>query len=433
MRIHGLGAIAAAICILSLTACGGGGGGSTVPPPVRSSAADAATAVPVAGSVTQSSDVSQGVTANAIEASVALDERGLLTAEIRGHGWRIRNEPVRYRFSEGRWTGVRYYQMLPDGSLRSASVSTDRARTVERAVASGDVWISSERIDIDELWDALYTGIPGTLNGVEGTLVCAGECDDSTPLSPPGEPAPEPETPGSGSPYSFDAETGFKFIRKTDAQNPPDDRDYLILGFWAHVPQKWLDENGASRKDEGFSAQFYKDIEYGFFVNGSDPFDQENIQPLTGTATYNGDAFALYIDTNINPRTGYGKEVGLEASVTLTAEFGSGSENGTVSGSIRNFQSPGYEPEYPDEPDGLATVPTALTLNNAPISDTHSGFFTGDTAMTFDGSRFAGKWGGQFYGNGEPDGNPGSAAGTFGAATGNGSKAIIGAFGAYKQ
>ena len=53
--------------------------------------------------------------------------------------------------------------------------------------------------------------------------------------------------------------------------------------------------------------------------------------------------------------------------------------------------------------------------------------------MTFDGSSFAGKWGGQFYGNGKADGKPGSAAGTFGAANADGSKTIIGVFGAHKQ
>ena len=90
--------------------------------------------------------------------------------------------------------------------------------------------------------------------------------------------------------------------------------------------------------DDGLSAQFYKEVEYGFCVNGSDSFEQANIGSITGNATYEGDGFAFYVDTNIDPATNVGKESLLGADVTLTANFGSGSENGTVSGSMRNFR-----------------------------------------------------------------------------------------------
>ena len=462
MRIHGLATAAAAICILFLTACGGGGSDSTrsdvggtpgagsggtpgqIPgggqAPVRSSVSIAATALPIAGSVTQSSDVSQGVTANTVEATVSLDSRGLLAADVSGKGWRIRNQAAWSRGREGAWTSAGFVQQQSDGAQRSVTVITDRAPTPDRAVASGDVWVSSVRYDEDGAWTALYDGMAGTLNGVEGTLFCAGDCEVSPVAvgapAVPGQPVPEPATPGSGDPFTFGGENGFRFIRKSDAQNAPADSDYLILGYWDRVPKRWLHDGIVcciDWDDEGFSLQYYADIEYGFFVNGSDPFEQSDIRSLVGTATYNGEAVALYVDTNIDPRLGYGKEAPLQADVTLTANFASGTQNGTVSGSIRNFQSLYYDPEYPDEPWGLARVPTALTLKSAPIGNSHSGFFVGDTAMTFDGSSFAGKWGGQFYGNGEADGRPGSAAGTFGAATSDGSKSILGGFGAYKR
>ena len=77
----------------------------------------------------------------------------------------------------------------------------------------------------------------------------------------------------------------------------------------------------------------------------------------------------------------------MRADVALTASFGGGSENGTVSGSMRNFQH--LDPEFADGIGELTTYPTELTLQSAQIGDSHSGFFTGDTAMTFDGSSFS--------------------------------------------
>ena len=72
-------------------------------------------------------------------------------------------------------------------------------------------------------------------------------------------------------------------------------------------------------------------------------------------------------------------------------------------------------------------------MGSAPIGNSHSGFFKGTASMRFDGSSFAGKWGGQFYANDKSHGMPGSIAGTFGAATAGGTKSVIGAFGAYKR
>ncbi len=99
-------ALAAIVSLLA--ACGGGGGGgpsnpaggNANPPPVRTGGQSAAaTATPVAGSVTQSSHVRDGVTADPVRASVSLDARGLLTADI-GSGtgdWRLRNLPAWFR------------------------------------------------------------------------------------------------------------------------------------------------------------------------------------------------------------------------------------------------------------------------------------------------------------------------------------------------
>ena len=471
MHVHHLAVVAATLSLLILAACGGGGSsrmteinsgtetpgdGSTqepghgdgvaAAPPVREGGhAKAATSLPIAGSITQSSDSIGGVTANSVEASISLGSKGLLTADVRGVDWRISTEPA----PEGRWHHV-FRSSIPfadtpfsfvnidqeqGGNMRQTFTLTDRALPPETTVAAGDVWVSSERYDSELRFRSdAGAGIPGTLNGEIGALFCCSYGDDSGPVI--GSPRPEENTTnhiGSGQPYTLtqsDAAEGFTFIRQSDAQNPPQDTDYLILGFWLYVPAEWLDEGGDLIV--GTLARAGSDIEYGAFANGSDPFEQGSIRALTGTATYTGSAIASYVDTSVDSVTGEGKEGFLLADAQLTANFSSASSNGAVSGNITNFFGPNSDPEHMD-PSDLTSYPTELTLHSASIGGDHSGFFTGDTAMTFDGSSFAGKWGGQFYGNGETDGRPGSTAGTFGAATADGSKAITGVFGAYKQ
>ncbi len=449
---------------LAVAGCGGGGGGGPSnladrnnprpmladPPPVRTGGQSAAaTATPVAGSVTQSSHVRDGVTADSVSASVSLDARGLLTADI-GSGtgdWRLRNLPAWFRQHGSKWNTITFPQMQTDGSRRLGVIFTDRTRPPEMTVTGSQTWVSSGNLDPDDIANLLDDGVSGTLDGVEGTLFCSDSnaCDYSYAGPSLGTPSfddivaqiiQNQESPGK-----------LKFISKSNAQNPPADTDHLVLGYWDYIPKKWLkpsEEYPLRWEDQGFGPSYYNEIEYGVFVNGSDPFAQANIQGLTGTATYSGDAFALYIDKNLYAvqRPAYlsaedyypthmGKDTVLTAAVTLTANFGNGGEYGTVSGAVSNFETD--DPCTPACPTDLTVLPTTLALQSASIGDGHSGFFTGSTSMTFDGSSFTGKWGGQFYGNGEADGNPGSAAGTFGAATDDETKAIIGMFGAYKQ
>ena len=46
---------------------------------------------------------------------------------------------------------------------------------------------------------------------------------------------------------------------------------------------------------------------------------------------------------------------------------------------------------------------------------------------------YTGHWGGQFFGNEEADGRPGSVAGTFGGHSTDDVVSFVGAFGAHKQ
>ncbi len=166
------------------------------------------------------------------------------------------------------------------------------------------------------------------------------------------------------------------------------------------------------------------DYEYGAFFDGSDPFQQNNLAGVTGSVTYSLE----YGATGVNAVVEEGRNYFFNADVTLTAEFGNGSELGTISGRIHNFEA-----YFEEEPVELSENPV-LTLGSADIGSSNSGFFTGDTSLTYDGSDFSGKWGGQFYGNGaNPTDAPGSVAGTFGGATADGSESFLGVYGAYKQ
>ena len=166
-------------------------------------------------------------------------------------------------------------------------------------------------------------------------------------------------------------------------------------------------------------AAFVNDVEYGVFVNGGDPYEQANIQGLTERALYFGDVVAAYIDTSVT-----GEELALGGRVQLFADFGTSSEMGTISGRISDFKN--YTVDFDDRTQlDLGDV----VLDETTIGGSQSGFFTGDTRMTFDGDDYTGKWGGQFYGNGTlPTDQPASAAGTFGVATAD--KVIIGTFAA---
>ena len=329
---------------IALTGCGGSSGAgssglgySSLDPGGH---AEAARAIPSAGSVTQSSVTSNGVTAKSVTTVIEQDDDGNLVPKVSSEGWGFENLPV---------------DDLP-GSETSLQINGNTWQTLEQSRTYGD---GSKR------WVRTYTDA----------------------------------TPGSL------------------------DDDYLVMGYWLRVPSKWVDPDGGLTDDYNL-ADFMKEIEYGVFVNGGDPYEQNNILALTGTATYTGDATALYADSA-------GILSGLVGDVEVVADFGDGTSLGTVSGTVDSFERLSGGPAEPGELDDSELAALSVTLGQTNIGSTDSGFFTGDTSMTFDGSTFSGKWGGQFYGNGaNPTDAPESVAGTFGATTDAGDKVIIGTYAA---
>ena len=185
------------------------------------------------------------------------------------------------------------------------------------------------------------------------------------------------------------------------------DTDWLAGGIWVYLPDDVSDIG---------------DVSFGAFANGGDPFPQDNIAGLTDTATYQGEAAGVYLD----PSPEGGPSL-FNARATLTVDFGNGATLGAIGGTIHSVTNEDGTP-FPQSP--------TLTLESADIGDSGSGFFTGDTSMTYGdgaGRTFSGKWGGQFFGqDAAATDAPVSVVGTFGAATDDGD-GFVGAYVANKE
>ena len=249
----------------------------------------------------------------------------------------------------------------------------------------------------------------GTLNGVQGTFTCPGSCSiqfGGLHLSSASGGIDFTGATFNGLEVGVDtfdvaSAMGIVFTSESTTQAVTDS-DYLSLGTWEFYPSDPAD-------DAAFAV--------GAFADGNDPFEQSNLRALVGNATYQGLAGGMSMD-------GSGELEYFDSNVTLTADFGDGSALGAISGRVHDFTADGVP--IPGNPE--------LLLNSAGIGGQNSGFFSGDTSATFSGSQYSGKWGGQFFGNGEAASDaPGSVAGTFGAAATDGTGAILGAFGAHKQ
>ena len=183
------------------------------------------------------------------------------------------------------------------------------------------------------------------------------------------------------------------------------DADYLVGGFWLFTPTDVTDSAGYAG---------------GAFADGSDPFRQEGIMALQGTASYSG--YAAGVFTSKPPvNTEVATDI-FQATVTLTADFGDDNGPGMINGSITGAQL-----------DDDGELEGTLNLGAATIGSNNSGFFQGQTSGVVEGLALEGSWGGQFFGNGASGDNPGSVAGTFSGHTTDNTLSFVGAFGAHQQ
>ena len=202
--------------------------------------------------------------------------------------------------------------------------------------------------------------------------------------------------------------TGVAF--HTDIEDAADP-DYLVWGSWTSVPR---------------DATAPQDVRHGAFATGSDPFRQEQLARVIGAARYRGDVKGVYFSPDAPPLGGYS----FAALATLEVDFGDGGALGTIDGRLENFLF-----QVSDQGDYLSRPLVAVTLEPAEIGTTSSGFFSGATTGSFEDGRttLSGRWGGRFYGNANGGGAPGAVAGTFGAASVDDARGLIGAFGAHRE
>ena len=103
-------------------------------------------------------------------------------------------------------------------------------------------------------------------------------------------------------------------------------------------------------------------------MDGSDPFDDSILRGVTSSATYRGPAAGMIVDAD-EPEEAY-----WVAAATLTADFGTSSQLGTIRGSVQDFVIEGV-------PEDVLSV----TLESAPIGGSNNGFFTGKAGFTYRG------------------------------------------------
>ncbi|MCY3624567.1 MAG: hypothetical protein OXH82_00485 [Candidatus Dadabacteria bacterium] len=188
---------------------------------------------------------------------------------------------------------------------------------------------------------------------------------------------------------------GYLYVDVYSEERTRERKDYIAGGVWIYVPD---------------STTGTDDLELGVFGDGSDPFTQGNLSGLdvSNPVTYEGDATAMYSEE--------GSIYFAEGKVTLTVDF----DRGTVKGKIHSFLD---EEGYPIE--------GTVTLEEADIGNSDSGFFRGDTDLAHSSPSIVGaegKWGGQFFGNGNRI--PRAVGGTFGVTTAGGEVAGLGVWGA---
>ena len=261
------------------------------------------------------------------------------------------------------------------------------------------------------------TGVEWTPSGdtvpLKGTLSCETGCSITLSSTEEGK-----VTAITG--YEF---TGSRAAREqVDAADATQNDDYLAFGLW-------LDESNDGATDT-----------FGSFATGGTGYAVNVVNQVTGTAEYSGKAAGAH------HKTGEGVNW-FDGDASLTANFGTATAAGTISGMVSNIRV-----------NGGAAMSTPIYLGQANLAN-NSAVFNGAAFMgaaTAPGAsthEFDGTWSGSFFGATADDTDtadvneshvaPKAAAGTFGVTksvtTGTGANAVttvesyVGAFGAHKQ
>ena len=358
---------------------------------------EAATAQPAPGSVTQSSNVdSRNITTDQVEITAQHGTGGPSFSVRNGTAWSIGTSdgnPSRIPDTPSPWQGAELSKRI-GGSVLYVDAYTD-IEAPSQVTTGGTYAFRFTTVNVGGRYTNSNSDVtlPAALNGVNGTASCTGCSFVYTTGQLQMTAGSMTFTPSDGSAATT--------LTAGTVTSTVADADYLAGGVWLIAP------------DDAASAA---DYEFGAFADGSDPFMQSNLAAVAGAAIYTGDATGVY-----STKEAEGTTVGyLEADVRLTANFGDANGLGTISGRMTGFV-------VDDTP-----ITGTLNLGTANIGAQNSGFFRGAVTGADGERRYTGHWGGQFFGNGQADGRPGSVAGTFGGHSTDDAVSFVGAFGAHK-
>ena len=236
--------------------------------------------------------------------------------------------------------------------------------------------------------------VTGSFDGAPGTYVCTPATDSACQSS----------IKHGGGIDLTGGEDGWKFEPAEGATVPTPDGEYQYFGWWL-------------RNTNGSYA-------VGLFHRGTGGATDEfaDLPALQGPATYTGPAAGLFA---IAPQPGDPSAGEFTATVTLEADFGDGTDPGTVEGNVDDFMVNGQAKDWSVElqaarihADGeIASGGTDTALTWWTIGDTQA-----QTPAT---------WSGQLH-DADDEGTPVVATGRFEAVHGNVGR-MIGAFGATRQ
>ncbi len=223
----------------------------------------------------------------------------------------------------------------------------------------------------------------GTFHGASGTYVCTDAATTPCTVSV--------TAPTSNNAPVYEAAAGTWQFRP-DAKNSPEiveqDSNHMHFGWWINTPTK-----------AGVGGEFLYDAEV--FYGGSMPFATTAINALTGEVTYEGSAAGLYAvkelkddDGEIEVAAAHGE---FTATVSLTANFGTGSVPGNVKGTIEDFVR-----------DDSVSNDWSLMLDETTIGTAGGSIISGNDKI--------GDWAYGLYGSSAKDARPSGIAGHFDAA-----------------
>ena len=234
--------------------------------------------------------------------------------------------------------------------------------------------------------------IPGTFDGASGHYQCVGSGATACSV--------RHTNVGPTKGYVLGAGTWtFKFASKSPTVNVAD-AESMSFGWWR---RKVLDGENTG------------DFQYAMFRMSTGPELVTGFPALQGSATYEGPAIGQYA-VPLGTQLSHGE---FNATARFTANFGNGTEAGTLSGSVSGFDvSPGW----------------SLTLQEANMTNTGT-VAAGNVSWTIDGNtQGSGEWDGflhseiAVYAGHVPDG----LTGTFNAQY-NSVATLRGAYGGHKQ